>query len=325
MDKKIKHIIFITEGGLGKVIASTAVVKRLKETFPDKKIIVVSGSPEIFQYNPNVYKTFRFDNPLYFYDDYVNEESFIIKAEPYVDSDYVHGKAHLLEAWCRQSGVEWKSAKPELFFMENELSAAQLYVNKITGGGKKKFVLFQWAGGLVPNDKEPMNFHDAQMKMHRRSLPQKVAQQIVNKLIRTNSIVGTVQHENIPQLEGAEKVFFPIRGVLALLKYCEGFIGIDSFLHHAAMSFGTKGVVVWGGTSPKRLGYSEQVNMHKAACPIPACHRPDTFLFDGNPSTGLWNCPHNEACLRWDAEEIVQAYIKLVDVQEEKCQTGKKK
>ena len=29
--EKIKNIVFISEGGIGKVIASTAIVKRLKE------------------------------------------------------------------------------------------------------------------------------------------------------------------------------------------------------------------------------------------------------------------------------------------------------
>ncbi len=313
MDKSIKNIVFVSEGGLGKVIASTAIVKRLKETYPDKRIIVVSGYPEIFQYNPNVYKTFRFDNPLYFYDDYINEESFIIKTEPYVDTAYIHGKEHILDVWCRQAGVERKGALPELFFMQNELSAAELYVKKITNGGKKKFVLFQWVGGIVPQDKEPMSFHDSLMKMHRRSIPQKIAQQIVNKLVKGTSIVGCVQHENLPALEGSERVFFPIRGVLALLKYADGFIGIDSYLHHAAAAMGTKGVVVWGGTSPKRLGYVEQKNLIKEACATPACHRPDSFLFDGNPSTGLWNCPHNEACLQWEAEEIVKNYYEAVE------------
>lgn len=308
-----KNIVFISEGGLGKVIASTAVIKRLKETYPDKRIIVVSGYPEIFQYNPRVYKSYSFDNPLHLYDDYIQEGSHILKCEPYIDTEYIMGREHLLQVWCRLAGVTWDKALPELFFVENEIEASRMYVEKLTKNGKKNFVLFQWTGGLVPEDKDPMKYHETRMRMHRRSLPQKTAQQIVNHLVRSNSVVGLVQHDNMPVLDGAEKVFFPIRGVLALLKHCEGFIGIDSFLQHAAPAFGTKGVVVWGGTHPDRLGYEVHTNIFKQVCDRPGCHRPDSFLFDGNPKTGLWNCPHSEACLKLDAEEIYNEYVKTVE------------
>ena len=77
-------VIIVSEGGIGKVIASTAIVKRIKEEFPSKRLIVVTGYPDIFLHNPHVYRVFRFDNPLYFYDDYVTPESYVIKVEPYV-------------------------------------------------------------------------------------------------------------------------------------------------------------------------------------------------------------------------------------------------
>lgn len=323
IDQKVKNIIFVSEGGLGKVIASTAVVKRLKEEFPDKRIIVIAGFPEVFQYNPHVYRVFNFNNPLNFYDDWVTPESHIIKVEPYAETDYIFNRKSLLEMWCNQIGFDLKDAKPELFFMRNEEEAGELYVKKITGGGKKKFILVQWCGGLIPNDKEGLSFHDSKNRMHRRTLPVKVVQKLVNKLITREYTVGVIQHENYPTIQGAERIFFPIRGVLILLKYAEGFIGIDSFLHHGAEAMGAKGVVVWGGTNPKKLGYSDQVNLTREVCPTPFCHRPDSYVFDANPTTGLWNCPHNEACLDHDADDILNAYENVITEKEK--QTKKKK
>ena len=59
ISEKIKNIIFVSEGGIGKTIASTAVVRRIAEEYPDKRVIVVTGYPDVFLYNPHVYKVFN--------------------------------------------------------------------------------------------------------------------------------------------------------------------------------------------------------------------------------------------------------------------------
>lgn len=321
---KVKNIVFVSEGGLGKVIASTAVVKRLKEEFPEKRIIVVTGYPDIFQYNPHVFKTFNFSNPLYFYDDYINEESFLIKTEPYVAYEYMEQRQHLIDVWCKQIGIERKGAMPEMFFMKNEMESAQLYTDKLSHSGKKKFVLIQWVGGIVPATKDKSSFVDSLNRMHRRSLPFSVAQKLVNKFVSRDFVVGSVQHENFPELQGTERIFFPnqpARSVVLLLKYSRGFVGIDSFLQHASALFMNKGVVCWGGTSPNKLGYEHNINLTKQACPTPFCHRPDSYVFDQNPNMGMWNCPHDSACMNFDADEIIQAYEEIggkVDAEEER-------
>ncbi|MBI5873000.1 MAG: hypothetical protein HZB36_02520 [Candidatus Omnitrophica bacterium] len=313
-ETKIKNIIFVAEGGVGKVICSTAVIKRLAEEFPEKKIIVLTGYPDIFLYNPNVYKVFNFGNPLYFYDDYVNSESFVIKVEPYTDYEYMFNVEHIIDTWCKMIGIERKGAMPEIFFLDNEMEAAKAYVDKITQQGKKKFIVMQWIGGIIPQNKDEMALIDAVSRMHRRSLSKSVAQKLANKLVSRDYVVGVIQHENFPDIQGTERLFFPntpVRGIIALLKFAEGFIGIDSFLHHAATVFGLKGVVIWGGTNPKKLGYEYQRNLTKQACKTPFCHRPDSYVFDSTSIGSIWNCPFNTKCLDYDADDIVSAYEEL--------------
>jgi ADP-heptose:LPS heptosyltransferase len=313
-DTRVRNIILVSDGGLGKVIASTAIVKRLSEEFPDKRIIVVTGYPDVFLHNPRVYKVFRFDNPLYFYDDYITPESYVIKVEPYTAYDYIVKNRHLIDVWCEMIGIERNGAMPELFYPDNEIEAGKLYVEKLTGN-KKKFILLQWTGGIVPQDKNESTYLDSQLRMHRRSLPKNIAQKLVNKLVSRDFVVGLVQHENYPDLQGdgVVRIMFPIRQVIALLKHSRGFIGIDSFLHHAAAAFDAKGVVIWGGTSPERLGYEKQKNLTKQVCKMPFCHRPDSYLFDMNPANGMWNCSYNQACLDHDADEIIKAYESLFE------------
>ena len=69
-----KYLIFHVEGGLGKNIASTAVVTHLKKKYPDRRIIVVSPYPEIFLNNKYIYRVYRFGATPYFYDDYIMEK-----------------------------------------------------------------------------------------------------------------------------------------------------------------------------------------------------------------------------------------------------------
>jgi hypothetical protein len=317
LNDKVKTIIFVVDGGIGKNIASTAVVKSIKEAYPDKRIIVVGSTNEVFLYNPNVYRVFKFDNPLYFYEDFINEESTVFKVEPYLDYGYVTKQSHLIESWCKQLDIPMVTDKPDLYFIESELEAARLYIDKLTEtkcGTSKKFILFQWVGGIVPPDKTKNEFNISKARMFRRTLPIDVVQEVVDKLVKEDYIVGAVGHDNFPEIKDTVKIFFPLRSVLALLKYSDSFIGIDSFLQHgaAASSLNTKGVVCWGGTSPTCLGYNTNINLTKTACIQPFCHRPNSYLFDVQPNGAVWDCSYGEPCLKYSADEILSALSEVV-------------
>jgi len=306
---RVKTIIFIQEGGVGKAIASTAVVKAIKTAHPDKSIIVMTGYPDVFLYNPNVRKVFNFVNPLYFYEDYVNKETYVIKQEPYLDCEYLSNNKHIIQSWCDMIGVPIVTPYPDLYFLENELESAQLYINKERGS--KGIILFQWIGGKIPESKTELDLKKAIATMYRRSLPVSVAQDVIDKLVGEGYIIKDIGHENFPKMKKAEKVFYPVRSIMALLKWADGFIGIDSFLQHAAASpiLNRKGVVCWGGTSPKCLGYDKHINITKEDCPTPYCHRPNSYLFDVQPHGALWDCIHGVKCMKaFNAEEIVKAF-----------------
>lgn len=306
--EKCDTIIFVAEGGLGRIIASTAVVAQIKKTYPEKKIVVISGQPDVFLYNPHVYKTFNFQNPLYFYDDFVKETSFLMHVEPYRNHEYLHGKRHLLEIWCEMVGVPYENAQPEIYLLKREEEVARDFISECTKKGKFKFALLQWVGGIIPKDKSNASYIDSILRMHRRSLPKNVAQKLVNKLISRNYAVGAVQHENFPDLEDVTRVHGPIRNVMALLKYADAFIGIDSFCQHTAAAFNKPGVIVWGGTHPKSLGYDLHTNLvPEKLCPTPFCHRPNSYIFDANPSGYIWNCQYDDSCMDYDADTIIKA------------------
>ena len=308
---KARNLVFVSEGGIGKEIASSAVIRAVKKANPYKEIIIVSGFNELFLYNKNVKKTLHFNNPLYFYDDYVNESTAFIKAEPYLGYDYINKKSHLVEVWCKSLGVEHDGNNPDFYYLPNEDRAAKIYVDKITEDGKKPLVLIQWIGGKVPQDKSPKELMANLSTMFRRSLLQAEVQKLSDSLKEKGYTVGIVGHDNFPEIKGTEKIYFPLRSSIMLLKYAKTFIGIDSFLQHAAASsqINKKGIVCWGGTSPICLGYDTHINLTKSVCETPFCHRPNSFAFDVQAHGAAWDCPLDNACMsRYTAEEILKAF-----------------
>jgi len=319
--EKVKNIIFIIDGGLGREIASTGVIKSLKNKYPDKNIIVIAGFPDIFLYNPNVRRVFNFNNPLYFYDDYINDECIVIKREPYYGYNYISKNSHLIQNWCDEIGIESICNYPDLYFLENEIESAKMYVDKITDNNKKELILLQWIGGKVPQDKSLKELKASLASMYRRALPQDIAQGIADKLIEKGYVVKDIGHENFPTLKEIDKIQFPIRSILILLKFAKTFIGIDSFLQHASASetLRKKGIVCWGGTSPICLGYDTNINLITQVCPTPFCHRPNSYLFDMQPHGAMWDCLYGEKCLKsFSVDEIIKIF-------EENFENSKKK
>lgn len=186
--EEIKNIVFIIDGGIGKVICSTGIVKALAEKFPDKKIVVMSGYPDIYEHNLYVHRNFHFQNTLNFYEDYFVErnDTYVIKIEPYTDYDYVSKKEHITRVWANAIGLEDKIYQPYIRFLDTELTMAKKFIDEKTKKDKSKFVMLQWVGGMIPTDNSEASFIDALFKMHRRSLPQKA---VTNVIANTSVVV----------------------------------------------------------------------------------------------------------------------------------------
>ena len=108
MSKKDNYIIFNPEGGLGKIIASTAVVRSIKHQYPNHKIVVITPWPEVYLNNPNVYRVFRSGNTPYFYKDYIKDRaSIVFKGEPYFNTGHLYNKQHLIKSWCETHNIEY--------------------------------------------------------------------------------------------------------------------------------------------------------------------------------------------------------------------------
>ena len=52
--EKVKRILFVVSGGIGRNIFATGVIRNLKKEYPTKDIFVICGYPKVFQNNPNI-------------------------------------------------------------------------------------------------------------------------------------------------------------------------------------------------------------------------------------------------------------------------------
>jgi hypothetical protein len=308
--EEAEFLILNVQGGIGRNIMATAVVRNLKKAYPDKKLIVMCGCPELFLKNPNVYRVYSLMNPIYFYEDFIkNRKTLMLNVEPYQHFDYVYKKKHFVECWCEMLGIPCDSIYPEIFLTKVEKELAEYHL-KCYG---TTMVLCQFEGGKVPEGKDPKSRIASRSAMFRRSLPEKVQTEIVDALNTLGFKVGCVVAGNTYITGCCERIEYPLRAVIALIPYVAGIITIDSFLMHASACYKRQALSLWSGTNPDVLGYDCHVNLRKNVCETPECHRPNSYLFDIEPNGYQWECSVDNKCCDYTAQEVIEAFDKMTN------------
>lgn len=248
MSKKDNFIIFNPEGGLGKVVASTAVVRNIKATYPDYKIIVVTPWPEVYLNNPNVWRVFRSGNNPYFYKDYIKgRESIVLKGEPYFNTGHLYNKQHLIKSWCELHNLKYDGNNlPELFFTSAEVSKARSETIR-----DKPLLIMQTNGGLYGDENKKYSWT--------RDMPHNQAQILANELSKTYCIFH-ITKKNADKLANTETVNeIDKRTLMLLIGASQKRLLIDSCCQHIAAALNLSSTVLWVGTHPEVFGY----DLHK--------------------------------------------------------------
>ena len=102
-----KYVVFHVDGGVGKNIMGTAVVKAIKNTLGDEwKIVVVSAYEAVWQNNPYIYRVYNFNNTAYFFDNYIRDKEVIIQAKDNRESESKLLREHSRHEAQHRPGVE---------------------------------------------------------------------------------------------------------------------------------------------------------------------------------------------------------------------------
>lgn len=244
-----KYIIFNPEGGLGKIIASTAVIKFIQQKYPEHKIVVVTPWPEVYANNPRIYRYFRSGNVPYFYRDYIqNKETIILKSEPYFHSGHLHNQMHIVHSWCELHGLPFDGTiEPELYFTPVERD----FFNNDLDNGKPVFLLQTGSG----------SFKENRVYSWERDIPPSQAQALVNHYAPNYNVIH-ICAENSYQLQNVTRISdVPNkRLLLSMLLKSQKRLFVNSCFQHAAAALKMPSTVCWITTSPDVYGYKMHDN-----------------------------------------------------------------
>lgn len=240
------NIIFQINGGIGKVIAGTAICASIKYKYPNDKLIVVSGYPEVFLGNPNVDRAYAFGQQQYFYQEYIEKEEVLIFAhDPYLEAKHIKSEEHLIETWCKLYDLPVIKTVGELFLTKREIdfysakySSDKPMLLMQTNGGSQSDLKYSWA----------------------RDIPSYLVENVVYKFKDDYNIVH-IRRDDQPQYDGTFGVSDNFRGLLVLIQLSDKRLLMDSFGQHAAAALNKQSTVLWICNKPNVFGYEMHTNI----------------------------------------------------------------
>lgn len=240
------NIIFQISGGIGKVIASTAVCAAIRAKYPNDKLIVVSGYPDVFLGNPNVDRAYAFGQQAYFYKEYIeNQEILLFAHDPYLEAKHVKQEENLIETWCKLFDLPVVRLTGELFFTDRE---SHFFTKKFHS--EKPILLMQTNGGV----------DNALKYSWARDIPSYVVEAVINKYKEEYNIVH-LKREDQPSYENTSPVTDNFRALVILINMSEKRLFMDSFAQHAAAALNKPSTVLWIANSPIVFGYGLHRNI----------------------------------------------------------------
>jgi ADP-heptose:LPS heptosyltransferase len=257
------NYVLKVEGGVGKHIMATSLVRWINLKYPESKIIVASSFPEIFENNPRVHRTLSI-NQAYLFEDYIKGNDWR-QGEPYAMFEYYNDLKHFCELLPKaylfgEYDAEWKT---ELYPTKGELAEAETYPNNI--------ITIQATGGAN-------NQPSIQMRkdVGGKDIPIELAHTIAVKLTEQGFKVVQIRGPNEPVIPGVEQFTGHTRQLMALATKIVAHVGIDSLMMHICGALNKPMLILWGETSPKNLGYSYAKNIV-----LDGSSRPHVGLPDG--------------------------------------------
>lgn len=293
-----KYLVLCCEGGLGKNIAMTSLIRPIKKKYPDRKIIVVASWAELFLNDPDIHRAYPLGNTPYFYDNYIKgKDTIVFRKEPYHENDHIMRKKNLVETWLSMYDLDYEPDKVNPMIFMNYIQKS--HINKWKRS--KPIFLIHTNGGPFSSESGRQDF------LWTRDMPPIFADEI-SKLASKDYHVIQVCRENSFKLPAAEVVDKPLNmfDLFGILLSSEKRLLIDSCLQHAAAAFLLPSTVLWNGTKPEMFGYKIHNNI-KSENPLSHSHLFNSFLFDYDFNGVPFECPYNEQKDTFDLNKIIKS------------------
>ena len=286
------NVIFQVDGGLGKSIMATAVLKAIKKQYNKANIIVVSSYPDVFIGNPNVNKVLTHETMSGIYEKYImGKEAKVFVTDPYTTSSYITEEKHLIQLWCEMYGLNYEGEKPELFISKAEKQYFESFYKL-----DKPIMVIQPHGGAI---NQPLKYGWT------RDIPQPIMQDIINHYANDYAILHVKREDQIIY-ENTFQALDSFRSIAVLLSMSKKRLLIDSSVMHIATALNLPSVVTWVGTNPKVFGFDIHNNiMANEPTKKPDLNHPHYskyLLFQD-----ISSIPYNDLYEVFDIQKIVNA------------------
>ena len=287
----MSYIVFTIEGGIGKCIMATAVCQAIAEQRPDKKLVVVSGYPDVFINNPHVSRALAFGSTQYFYETYIKDkDTEILVHNPYSVTDYIYQRKNLVEIWCNLFGLQYDAKyKPQIFLTQREVDffAKNFQTDK-------PFFAIQTNGGA---DNQQLKYSWA------RDIPYNVADAVVQHFKDKYRIIHIRRQDQL-ELRDTQTLTASFREIVVFMSMTSKRLLMDSFAQHIAGSLNLPSTVCWITNSPIVFGY--EINNNILANPY--TKQPElrnAFLQEFNIGGDLVEFPYYSETEIFDIDKII--------------------
>ena len=245
------NVIFQIDGGLGKSIMATAVLKAIKKKYSKANIIVVSSYPDVFISNPNVNRVITHEQLSGIYEKWImQKEAKVFVSDPYQTSDYITESKHLIQIWCEMYGLKYDGEMPELFLSKAEKQYFEPFYRL-----DKPIMAIQPNGGAF---NQPLKYSWT------RDIPQPIVQDVINHFANDYAVLH-IKRDDQFMYENTMACLDNFRSIAIMLTLSEKRLLIDSSALHIATALNLPSVVCWVGTNPKVFGYDMHTNIEANA------------------------------------------------------------
>ena len=242
-----QNVIFQIDGGLGKSIMATAILKVIKKEYKKANIIVITGYPDVFIGNPNANKVLHQQQAVGLYKNYIqNKDTKVFITDPYSTSDFITESNHLLKIWCDIYGLKYNGELPEIFLSKAEKEYFAPFYKL-----DKPIMAIQPNGGAIG---QPLKYSWT------RDLPASVVNEVVAQYKNDYSILHIKRDDQLIY-ENTIGALDSWRSIAIMLTLSTKRLLIDSSSMHIATALNLNSVVGWIGTNPKVFGYDMHTNI----------------------------------------------------------------
>ena len=260
-----KKCLINVEGGLGKNIMLTSILKELKEKGGYDEVYVISPYHDVFKVCSAVTDAFQPGLGTLYQELVLDPDCDVLWKEPYSNQKFIKKECHLFDAWAAEFGITLADKAdtyiPCLDKVAEEYPALRQIADEKMNEWNHNFCLVQFTGGQSPltpqKDQQgnPVPYMNAQETIKRNYAK---GEQVV-QLLKEKWPGTTVVHfglPNEPSVNGAIKIEVPYLTYRLLAAEAKEIICIDSSLQHLATGVNDNVTVIWGETRPEHFGYA---------------------------------------------------------------------